>query len=154
MSKHGLNIDLSLLEDGVSEQHYVLDDSFFSGLEQDAILGGHLEADVRLLAHEEEVQLTLSLQGKVSVPCDRCLDPVEVEVEAEDELIVKLADHDDEDDNAIYVNRQKPVFNLGWLLYEETETALPIVCRHRKGECNPQMEELLQAHLCTVEEQS
>ena len=153
MSELGLNIDLSLLEEGVSEQHYVLNDTFFKGLAQDVILGGNVEADVRMLTHGEETQLTLSLRGKVSVPCDRCLEPVEMDVEAEDEVTLRLADRSDEDDNAIYVNRREPVFDLGWLLYEETETALPIVCRHQEGECNPQMEELLQAHLCTTEEQ-
>ncbi len=147
-----LNIDLSLLPEGVNEYHYMLDDAFFSELDQQTILGGNVEADVRMFVVGEEVKLTLALKGEVSVPCDRCLDPVEMPVEAEDELVVKLADADDEDDNAIYVSRQKPLFNLAWLLYEETQTALPLVCCHHEGECNPQMEELLQAHLCTNEE--
>ena len=86
-----LNIDLSLLPEGVNEYHYMLDDAFFSELDQQTILGGNIEADVRMFVVGEEVKLTLALKGEVSVPCDRCLDPVEMPVEAEDELEIGRA---------------------------------------------------------------
>lgn len=145
-----LNIDLGALSAGRHEFEYKLDNAFFEHLDQDVILGGDVDAKVIVVAHEDTFQLHLEVEGEVSVTCDRCLDPVSEPVEAEDDLLIKLAAHDDEDDDCVYIDMTHPVFDLGWLLYEEISVSLPIVCRHQPGECNPQMEELLQAHLCTT----
>ena len=145
-----LKMDLGALSAGRHDYEYTLDDAFFQGLDQDVILGGNVKANVSILAHEDTFQMRVQLEGEVSVTCDRCLDPVAEAVEAEDELLIKLAAHDDEDDDCIYLDMTHPVFELGWLLYEEISVSLPLVCRHQPGECNPQMEELLQAHLCTT----
>ena len=145
-----LNIDLGALTAGRHCFEYKLDDAFFSALDQDVVLGGSVSVSVQIIAQEDTFKLSLSLEGTVEVTCDRCLDPVTESVEAEDELLIKLAAHDDEDENCVYLDMTHPVFDLGWLLYEEISVSLPIVCRHQPGECNPQMEELLQAHLCTT----
>lgn len=145
-----LNMDLGALSAGRHEFEYKLDDAFFAALDQNVVLGGEVNAKVSIAAHEDTFKLHLALEGEVSVTCDRCLDPVKEEVEAEDDLLIKLAAHDDEDDDCVYIDMTHPIFDLGWLLYEEISVSLPIVCRHQPGECNPQMEELLQAHLCTT----
>ena len=150
-----LNMDLGALLAGRNEFDYTLDDAFFQALDQDVILGGDVKAVVCVLAHEDTFQLHLDLQGEVSVTCDRCLDPVSEPVKAEDDLLIKLAAHDDEDDDCLYVDMTHPILDLGWLFYEEISVNLPIVCRHQPGECNPQMEELLQAHLCkTIDDET
>lgn len=153
MKADELKIDLSLVEEGSREAQYCLDDPFFASLGQETVLGGNVTASVRLLRHGDSFALSLQLGGEVTVTCDRCLDPVAIDVKADDDIVIMLADRSDEDDSAIYVDRKQPVFDLGWLLYEEIVTALPVVCCHREGECNPQMEELLQAHLCTTAEE-
>ena len=152
MTAEALKIDLSMLEEGVHEAEYVLDDAFFQSLEQTEISGGAVRAKTVIRRHNESFLLTLAVEGNVIVTCDRCLEPVTMEVKSEDELSVRLGDRNDEDESGMTVDRRQPVLDLGWLLYEESETSLPVVCRHREGECNPQMEELLRAHLCTTEE--
>lgn len=145
-----LNIDLGALTAGRHDFEYKLDDAFFKSLDQDVVLGGDADAKVNIVAHEDTFQVHLEVAGEVSVTCDRCLDPVSEPVEAEDDLLIKLAAHDGEDDDCVYIDMTHPLFDLGWLLYEEIAVSLPIVSRHQPGECNPQMEELLQAHLCTT----
>lgn len=145
-----LYIDLGALTAGRHDFDYKLDDAFFEQLDQNEILGGDVEAKVSVVAREDTFQLHLEVEGEVNVTCDRCLDPVSEPVAAEDDLLIKLASHDGEDDDCVYIDMTHPVFDLGWLLYEEISVSLPIVSRHQPGECNPQMEELLQAHLCTT----
>jgi len=143
-------IDLGALAIGRHDFEYRLDNAFFEALDQEEVLSGDVVAKVGIVATERTFTLQLNLAGHVEVTCDRCLDPVTEEVEAEDEVLIKLAAEDGEDDTCVYLNENHPVYDLGWLLYEEISVNLPIVCRHQPGECNPQMEELLQAHLCTT----
>lgn len=149
-SNETIYIDLGKLSQGRHEMEYQLDDAFFEKLDQEEVLGGDVLAKLSVNADVDTFQLHFSVKGNVNVTCDRCLDPVTEQVEAEDDLLIKLANEDGEDDDCVYLNAERPLFNLGWLFYEVVSVSLPIVCRHQPGECNPEMEKLLQAHLCTT----
>ena len=137
-------LDLSTLALGQQVLEYTLDDAFFAGLDQDEILGGKCKAIVDVNARETSVSLRIDITGVAKVTCDRCLDPMEVELEPiEDEEVLKLAAEDGEDDNAIYVAESHPIFDLGWLLYELIAVRLPVVHSHKEGECNPAMAAIL-----------
>ena len=138
------------MEVGHHELQYTLDDAFFAALDQNEVLAGNVIAKAVIEAGENTFRLHVEVNGQVNVTCDRCLDPVAEPVCAEDDVLIKLADEDGEDDTCVYLNAEHPVFDLGWLFYEIVSVSLPIVCRHPEGECNPQMEELLQAHLCST----
>ena len=139
-----IQLDLGTLALGQHVLDYVLDDAFFAGLDQDEILGGKCEAHVEATVRESGASLKIGITGVVSVTCDRCLDPMNVELEPiEDQELLKLAAEDGEDDNAIYVTESHPVFDLGWLLYELIAVRLPVVHSHKEGECNPEMAAIL-----------
>ena len=84
---------------------------------------------------EEDYQLNISVHGTVFVVCDRCLDPMGIEINAHDELMNDDASLNDEID-------------LSWLAYEIVSINIPLVHSHQAGECNTQMELLLHDHLC------
>lgn len=148
--QNSIFINLDELTLGQHQFDYQLDNAFFEGLEQDEVIGGNCHAQVSIVAREASFSLGLHIEGQVAVTCDRCLDPMQIELdEIEDNFLVKLAREDGEDDEAIYVNQEQPMLNIGWLLYEEIAVSLPVVHSHQPGECNPEMESLLQAHLCT-----
>lgn len=130
---------------------YQLSDGFFGQLDQDEILGGAVRATVTIIPVGDAFRMQLQVAGCVKIICDRCLDEMEQAVEAADEMIVKIGRGEDED-GIVYADAQTGELDLSWLLYELIETNLPIVHCHQAGGCNPQMEELLQAHLCTEEE--
>jgi len=137
-----LNLNTTPL--GQHVQEYALDDGFFASLEQDEILGGQCKASVEMNVREASTTLRLHITGTVKVTCDRCLDPMEVQLNPiEDQVVLKLAPEAGEDDNAIYVAEAQPVFDLGWLMYELIAVSLPVVHSHAEGECNPQMEAIL-----------
>ncbi len=143
-------VNLKTLQEGDYQYNYLLDDAFFAEIGENEILGGNVRAVVDLAVREQGCKLHLQAQGEVKITCDRCLDEMSQEVEANETLLVKLAVADDEiDDEAIYVDPKSGELDLAWLLYEMIEINLPIVHSHQAGECNPQMEELLQTHLCT-----
>ena len=131
-------IRLSELQIGRYEYDYELDSPYFTSMEHPFLLGGQVHAHAILDLREDDYDLRISVKGEVQVTCDRCLDPMTLEVEAEDEMEVE------EDAQTI---------DLDWLAYELIIVNLPTVHCHPEGECNPVMDQLLQAHLCRTDEE-
>ena len=130
-------IDLSRLPIGTHKFDFQLNDDFFSSLEKTEILSGQVVANAVLNLREEDYSLTIAVQGTVSVVCDRCLDSMAIEIDATDEWL-------SEDENA----SPTAEIDLSWLAYEIVSINIPLVHCHPTGACNPQMDLLLQSHLC------
>ena len=134
-------IDLKRLPLGTHSFDIQLDSDFFASLEKTEILSGQVAAKAVLNLREEDYQLNIAVHGTVFVVCDRCLDPMPLEINDEQEIW-----SDDEEAE----NRQSKIENLDltWLAYEIVSINIPIVHSHQPGECNQQMELLLHDHLC------
>ena len=132
-------IDLKRLPVGTHTFDITLDDAFFKSLEKTEILSGNVECQATLNLREEDYQLNIAVRGTVFVVCDRCLDPMPLEIEVNDEMIDSL------NDAAELPNDE---LDLSWLAYEIVSINIPLVHSHQAGECNTQMELLLHDHLC------
>lgn len=132
------NIDLKKIELGTHQFDFQLDREFFSAQEKSEILSGEVKCHVVLTLREDDYDLHLAAKGTVWVTCDRCLDPMSIVVDVEEDAETE---------------EQNMGLNLAWAVYEMIVVNLPLVHSHPEGLCNPAMQELLQAHLCsTVEE--
>lgn len=151
MRKENCIVNINALQEGSYHYDFQLEDDFFIAQEGSGILGGDVLAKADLQLNEWGGQLSLQVSGRVSVACDRCLEPMWEQVAAEEVLQLKISATVTNDED-IFINPQDGELDLGWLFYELITIHLPIVHRHQTGECNPQMEELLQAHLCTEED--
>ena len=129
-------IDLKRLPVGTHQFDIQLDDEFFKALEKSEILSGNVACKATLNLREEDYQLNIAVQGTVFVVCDRCLDPMPLEIDANDEW---MNDEPEAPNDEI---------DLSWLAYEIVSINIPIVHCHQAGECNKQMELLLHDHLC------
>ena len=145
-------INLNTLKDGVHKFEYQLDDAFFSAIGQQEILGGNVHVELALTVLRGGFMLEIQIDGEVQVVCDRCLDEMTQHVEGQENLPVRLT-NTEADEDVVAVDPETGLLDTSWLLYELTEISLPIVHSHQPGECNPQMEEFLQSHLCTTEEE-
>ena len=151
MSGQNTNIiDLTRLPIGTHRFDIQLDDGFFASVEKSEILSGQVAAKVTLNLREEDYSLNIAVQGTVSVVCDRCLDPMTLEINDEQEIF-----SEDEEPNDKMVNDKKvndKMVNLQWLAYEIVAINIPLVHCHPIGACNPQMDLLLHSHLCAGQE--
>ena len=133
-NRHIVQLDaLSLGEHLIDFQ---LDDTYLQAIEKSEILGGRVEVKARLDLREEDFDLQISVDGVVQVTCDRCLDPMDIPVHAEE----NEWEWDEQNVHTI---------DLAWLAYELIAVSLPVVHSHQPGGCNPKMAALLQDHLCT-----
>ena len=134
-------IDLSRLPVGTHTFDIALDDEFFGELEKSEILRGSVSAQATLTLREEDYSLRMTVHGTVFVVCDRCLDPMTLEINDEQEIW-------SEDEEISNLKSQISNLDLSWLAYEIVSINIPIVHCHQPGECNKQMELLLHDHLC------
>ena len=130
-----LKIDLRALSTNVQQFRAVLDDAFFSSLDQQEIAKGRVEADITVQRTSEETfDVVCRLRGEVEVPCTYCLEPMTLPIEAEETLKVRFGD----DGETLTVLWHKGLLDLSWPLYEMTALAVPI--RHVHPECDSENE--------------
>jgi len=136
-------IDLRRLPIGTHEFDIQLDNAFFESLEKSEILSGHVAGKATLNLREEDYQLNIAVHGTVFVVCDRCLDPMPLEIDDEQEIF-----SEDEGLQVTGYGLRESDLDLTWLAYEIVSINIPIAHSHQPGECNQQMELLLHDHLC------
>lgn len=105
-----------------------------------------IHAEVFILPEEDGCLFRGKLRGKVSVPCDRCAEETEFNIEYSfDEFEEYPCDGEDEnsedlfeDNRVIFKDKNAVILDLGALLWEEFALALPTkpLCRKDcKGVC-------------------
>ena len=91
------------------------------------------------------LEFLFELEGKVFVPCDRCLDPVDIEIEYQAPLYVKFGDESHEETDELYViSEQETEIELTQFIYEFIHLSLPFRRVHPDDEngnstCNKEM---------------
>ena len=140
-SENLLNINLAHVAEAAKRLDIELTDRFFADLEQEEISGGDIHAEIFVRATAGDIyNVQVKVKGDVIVACDRCLDPLQIEVEASDTLKVKDADPEDCDaDDMLYLEANNPCYDFSWQVYEIIETSLPMQRVHPEGECNKDM---------------
>ena len=137
-------IDLTALTTEETPLEYVLDDQFFTALEDAQVKNGSLHASGSIRKASGFYELTLHTTGTVQVPCDRCLDMMEQPIEADFTATVKLGNGTQEtDDDIIWVDERSGILDTAWPLYESIALAVPIQHVHQPGDCNVLMSEKL-----------
>ena len=127
---------LDKLEIGEHLFDFQLDNSYFLTIENSELLGGTVDVKVRLILHEEDFAVDMDIVGQVQVTCARCLDSMDVDVDIYEE--------------ELELEEDTKQLDLAWLAYELIIVNLPLVHSHQDGGCNPDMDALLQNHLCTA----
>ncbi len=127
---------LDQLEIGEHLFDFQLDREYFTTIENTELLGGAVDVKVRLILREDDFAVDMDIVGQVQVTCDRCLDAMNVDVDIYEE--------------EMEMEEDVKQLDLAWLAYELIIVNLPLVHSHQDGGCNPDMDALLQSHLCTA----
>ena len=130
------NLMLNRFEEGRYEFDFVLDTPYIQAVEKTELLGGDVSAHALLTVRQDGCEIALSVEGQVQAACDRCLEPMTIDVRADERI-----------------EPEGQTVDLLWLAYETVIVSLPMVHCHPVGGCNPQMAALLQSHLRSAEEE-
>lgn len=134
---------IDLRQASQAEQPFVceLEDDFFSSLEQDEIVGGHLHLSICVKENASGCfLLRLHLEGEVVVSCDRCLANLALPVLTDSEVKVCTDDIDvNPDEDVKVLNGMGYTYDASWDVYEAALLALPLKRVHKLSDCDPAM---------------
>ena len=117
-----------------------VDDAFFADSEQSEVLGGHLCVQVHVHRNAGDTySIRFRGEGQVSVPCDRCLRPVQLPVAFDETVQVGYDDNDSADADLIVIPFSQVNFDVSWELMESLLLNLPTQRLHRRSECDADM---------------
>lgn len=92
-------------------------------------------------------EMSFQIEGVVLVPCDRCLDDMEIPIETKNRLVVKFGkEYAEESDEIVVIPEDEGAINLAWFLYEFIALTVPMKHVHPPGKCNKTMSSKLKKH--------
>lgn len=144
-----LKIDFHTLPEGETVVALGLNEAFFASIEDSEISQGDVHVDVSIRKTIHFSDLVLHTTGTVEIICDRCLDPMDQPIDAEQRLTVKFGSERTEEDDIITVTEDDSVVDLSWYIYESIILSLPVKHVHAPGKCNPAMIKMLNEHSAT-----
>jgi len=141
------NISLKGNQEDVRTFEYLLDNEFFKKIDGNEVQKGKLNVELTVKKSAYTYEFRFVINGIAFVPCDRCLDEVEIPVETEEKLFVKLGkEYSEESDNLIVIPEEEGEINVAWFLYEFISLAIPMKHVHGPGKCNKTMSSKLKKH--------
>ena len=142
-------IPLTGYRDMADEYDYQLADAYFEAIGDSVIGGGDVHAHVGIRRLEGGATLSIRFAGAVTVPCDRCLAPMEIEVSASEELKVVYGDRNEDDGETITIDEREGTIDLANILFELIALQVPLQHSHPEGGCDEQMAGMLRQYIVT-----
>ena len=125
---------------------YEIGDDFFSLIEATGIKKGRLNVSVSVRRKPESYELDFHIEGIVTCVCDRCLGDIDLEVDTDDSLTVKFGEEYD-DGELLVLPFGEEKLNIAWYIYEFTYLSLPGRIVHDDGQCDENMQGVLEEFL-------
>ncbi len=135
----------------VCQYDFLLDNQFFADIDGPEVQKGKVHVALVVKRTSLAYELSFQTEGIVLVPCDRCLDDMEISITSADKLVVKLGvEYAEEGDNLIVIPEVEGAINVAWFMYEFVALAIPMKHVHAPGKCNKEMSGKLSKHLRTT----
>lgn len=134
------------------EFEFQITDAFFKNFDESPIQHGDIDVLVVVEKKENMLLLDFTTQGKVTVPCDRCLQDLELEIEGYNELILKIGDHNEElSENVIMISSKEHELDVSQYIYEFISLSIPMRNVHDEKEngqsCDPEALKEIEKHI-------
>lgn len=118
-------IPLKGLKPGLHQYHFEVDHRFFKNFDKPPIDEGMFKVDLEVDRSTDLFTVKFKIEGKYSCSCDRCLAPIELPVEHEDQVILKFEEGVD-DDQVNYLDPQASEWNAAQVIFEMICMAMPL----------------------------
>jgi uncharacterized metal-binding protein YceD (DUF177 family) len=138
------------LKPGIHAYEYRITDKFFDAYQQQDFTD--CEADVKLFLEKNQgfMLLRFEVTGKLNVFCDRCGNPLPLDLWDEFRVIVKLVEdpetmnQEEEDPDVYYISRTESHLHLADWIYEFINLSIPVqrMCKEVEiggPNCNPEV---------------
>ncbi len=145
-------INFGSLTTGEHEFEFKVDDSFFKRFENSIIERGNVDVLVVVEKKDNMLLMDFTMEGKVIVPCDRCLEDLELEIEGYNELIIKIGEENEElSETVIVISSKEHEIDVSHYIYEFISLMIPMRNVHDEEEngqkCDPEILKEIDKHL-------
>ena len=140
-------IDLKGMQADSAKYEFVLDNLYFAHIDGPEVQKGKVNVTLNVKRTSRAFELSFQTDGMVWVPCDRCLDEMELQITSSDKLMVKFGhEYAEEGDNLIVIPEEEGEINVAWFMYEFVALSIPMKHVHAPGKCNKAMSSKLKKH--------
>ena len=129
---------------GEREFRYHADTEFFQQFDNAEILDADVDVLVKVLKSGRRIDVDLFLDGRVTVLCDRCLEEVDLGVEADPQFRVAFGKdapasekEEGEERETLFLDASEADLDLSQAIYDYVCLSLPARRVHPEGACNP-----------------
>lgn len=136
-------ISLPTLGDGHHELELKADAALFSERGSVEVTDADIMAYVDIDVRHGSYQIGITCQGWIEIPCDRCLDPMRLDIDEDYDVNVRYGEEYDETDDTITLPHSETEFDLAPLVADTVLLSIPLRHVHPDGDCNPRMEEIM-----------
>jgi uncharacterized protein len=151
-SKREFVIPFIGLKIGSHTFEFDVSDAFFEEYEYSIIHNGKVHVDLILEKKETMMIGVFSCKGEVSTSCDRCNDPLNVQIRGSFQLVFKQATEQEDDEALIVLPPEAYELDVAPHIYELITVSLPVRMIHEEGGCNEEMVEALSQYLLNPED--
>ncbi len=121
-------IPIKGLNDGKHEFRIDIDRTFFSQFEDSPIDDAEFKLLLQLDKRPGIIVLDFHYDGKVTTDCDRCLANIQLPIDDHQQLLVKYAEEDNNEDvDVIYISPDAPRLNVAQVVYEYICLSMPMI---------------------------
>jgi len=142
-------IDLKGLKEEETLLEYHLDDNYFEAIDAPEVRRGELCVKLSIHRAADFFELDFHTDGTVHIPCDLCLEDMDLAVNTDNKLVVKFGEDYSEEDDLVTVVEDEGILDTSWFIYEFIALNIPIKHVHAPGKCNPAMIKMLEEHSAT-----
>ena len=145
-----LKLKIKTLPFGTHAVECHVDESFFNGQEQTEVRRADVNVTVEVTRKSENTyRLEISCNGTVTVPCDRCLDDLDLPVDVDYCLNVEQmgTELDDTGDELLIVPSHWRELDAAPIVRDTVLLALPMThCHENEDDCSAAMLDVLESH--------
>ena len=139
MKNNSFEISVNALAAGETTFLGHADKEFFAKNENREVLDADLRVSIVAAKQPGYVDFDLDITGGITVPCDRCLAPVNMPVSASAAFRLRLNGSGatlEDSQEEVFLNEGSDVLDLGQEVYDYSLLALPLQRFHNEGECD------------------
>ena len=139
MKTNEYTIDLLAPNVDGKEIEYHIEDAFFQHIDG-LVQRGQVTTTLHIEGSTRSVfRFHFHSEGIVFAPCDRCLADVEVPIDTDDTLTVKLGAEYSDEGECIVIPESEGVIDVSQFIYELIALSLPMKVVHEDGQCDEAM---------------
>ena len=141
------------LKSGVHQYNFHLDSTFFAEFSKAPIGESDVNVQLDFDKRPDMFVLDVDVQGTVKAECDRCLADINLPIEGQYQLIIKLSDHESEVDEVVYLPAETTEINVAKYIYEFVGLSVPMMKTYDcQNDTPPPCDQAVLARLAAEEE--